>query len=137
MWRLFILYLEIFAARKLPEVYKFGPVVQKVCRTLIYSVIRLKEIFFFQRITSHDRAVLLVMLSSFAFFISTTAWLLWSALSAENAPQRRNHLYITCYALYGFMDIFCLGKCLSGVTSIKLRFSGFLAISGVTGVRPI
>ncbi|XP_039262107.2 E3 ubiquitin-protein ligase MARCHF4-like [Styela clava] len=73
-----------------------------------------------QRMSSHDKAMVLVGLICSMFLVSTTTWLVWSALSPENATQRANELFQTCYALYGFMDVFCLGILMHEIPHLRL-----------------
>lgn len=61
-------------------------------------------------LSRHDKAMIAVNLSCVIFLISTITWLAWSAFSVETAQQRRSNLFRVCYALYGFMDVFCIGK---------------------------
>ncbi|XP_030629184.1 E3 ubiquitin-protein ligase MARCH11 [Chanos chanos] len=43
------------------------------------------------------------------FLLASVSWLLWSALSPEALWQRRDVLFQFCYAMYGLMDVVCIG----------------------------
>uniref|UniRef100_A0A8C4QHN5 Uncharacterized protein n=1 Tax=Eptatretus burgeri TaxID=7764 RepID=A0A8C4QHN5_EPTBU len=43
------------------------------------------------------------------FLLASLVWLVWSGLSPAATWQRRDVLFQVCYALYGLMDIVCIG----------------------------
>ncbi|XP_061413245.1 E3 ubiquitin-protein ligase MARCHF9-like isoform X1 [Lethenteron reissneri] len=43
------------------------------------------------------------------FLLASLVWLVWSGLSPAATWQRRDVLFQICYALYGLMDIVCIG----------------------------
>ena len=44
------------------------------------------------------------------FLIASISWLVWSSLSPSAKWQRQDLLFQICYAMYGFMDLVCIGK---------------------------
>ncbi|ROL50027.1 E3 ubiquitin-protein ligase MARCH4 [Anabarilius grahami] len=45
------------------------------------------------------------------FLIASISWLVWSSLSPSAKWQRQDLLFQICYAMYGFMDLVCIGLC--------------------------
>jgi len=46
------------------------------------------------------------------FLIASISWLVWSSLSPSAKWQRQDLLFQICYAMYGFMDLVCIGRSL-------------------------
>lgn len=44
------------------------------------------------------------------FLIASISWLVWSSLSPSAKWQRQDLLFQICYAMYGFMDLVCIGE---------------------------
>lgn len=44
------------------------------------------------------------------FLMSSISWLVWSSLSPSAKWQRQDLLFQICYAMYGFMDLVCIGE---------------------------
>lgn len=44
------------------------------------------------------------------FLIASISWLVWSSLSPSAKWQRQDLLFQICYAMYGFMDLVCIGR---------------------------
>ncbi len=46
------------------------------------------------------------------FLMASISWLVWSSLSPSAKWQRQDLLFQICYAMYGFMDLVCIGRSL-------------------------
>uniref|UniRef100_H2Y4C4 RING-type E3 ubiquitin transferase n=1 Tax=Ciona savignyi TaxID=51511 RepID=H2Y4C4_CIOSA len=88
------------------------------------------------QLSRHDLAMMAVNIVCIIFLISTTAWLIWSALSVETKRQRNSDLFRVCYALYGFMDIFCLGILLHEIPHMRLMYRHYKLLKYELRVMP-
>uniref|UniRef100_A0A3P9IEW9 RING-type E3 ubiquitin transferase n=1 Tax=Oryzias latipes TaxID=8090 RepID=A0A3P9IEW9_ORYLA len=60
-------------------------------------------------ITLVEKVQIIAVLLGSLFLVASISWLFWSALSPQAIWQRRDVLFQICYAMYGFMDLVCVG----------------------------
>lgn len=75
-------------------------------------------------ITLVEKVQIIAVLLGSLFLVASISWLFWSALSPQAIWQRRDVLFQICYAMYGFMDLVCVGEFLrNGMKSNSLGCS--------------
>uniref|UniRef100_G1N261 RING-type E3 ubiquitin transferase n=1 Tax=Meleagris gallopavo TaxID=9103 RepID=G1N261_MELGA len=60
-------------------------------------------------ITLVEKVQMVAVILGSLFLVASVTWLLWSAFSPYAVLQRKDSLFQTCYGLYGFMDLVCIG----------------------------
>ncbi|KAK7915443.1 hypothetical protein WMY93_011204 [Mugilogobius chulae] len=63
------------------------------------------------------------------FLIASVSWLIWSSLSPSAKWQRQDLLFQICYAMYGFMDIVCIGLIIHEGSAVFRIFKRWQAVN--------
>ncbi|XP_067843028.1 E3 ubiquitin-protein ligase MARCHF4-like [Heptranchias perlo] len=63
------------------------------------------------------------------FLIASISWLIWSTISPSAKWQRQDLLFQICYAMYGFMDIVCIGLIIHEGPSVYRIFKRWQAVN--------
>nr|XP_002126878.1 E3 ubiquitin-protein ligase MARCH4-like [Ciona intestinalis] len=117
---------------------KSGKSMCEICHTSYVLRVKNSENIRWKKLclTRHDLAMIAVNFVCILFLISTTSWLVWSAVSSETRRQRNSDLFRACYALYGFMDMFCLGILLHEIPHMRLMYRRYKLMQYELRVMP-
>ncbi|XP_020792698.1 E3 ubiquitin-protein ligase MARCHF9-like [Boleophthalmus pectinirostris] len=63
------------------------------------------------------------------FLLASVSWLVWSSLSPSAKWQRQDLLFQICYAMYGFMDIVCIGLIIHEGSAVFRIFKRWQAVN--------
>lgn len=63
------------------------------------------------------------------FLVASVSWLVWSSLSPSAKWQRQDLLFQICYAMYGFMDIVCIGLIIHEGSAVFRIFKRWQAVN--------
>ncbi|CAL9704168.1 unnamed protein product [Knipowitschia caucasica] len=63
------------------------------------------------------------------FLFASVSWLVWSSLSPSAKWQRQDLLFQICYAMYGFMDIVCIGLIIHEGSAVFRIFKRWQAVN--------
>ncbi|KAM3866114.1 E3 ubiquitin-protein ligase MARCHF11 [Diretmus argenteus] len=80
-------------------------------------------------ITLVEKVQIIAVFLGSLFLVASISWLLWSALSPQAVWQRRDVLFQICYAMYGFMDLVCVGLIVHEGAAVHSVFMRWRAVN--------